>query len=234
MSDWSLQIPHRGDRDAPIADAMDAAHALPAEERPVIRAVLAELAVEFQANTVGDALDLLDRASPEARRELLDRARVSEGLPTTAAADARRKAAAATASLPSPRGPWRDPAGRAQAICAVPGCRNAEFDGATGNVLMTPARRWHCAEHRDLAATGDMEPYTGPRYGFNASGAFVDLDELDRERAREQERERRREARQKVREAEQRAAAAQAAEDKRAERARLSREGRWQFPWGNS
>jgi len=145
------------------------------------------------------------------------RARGEAGLPTTETADARREFEAMSATRVGSGEPFRAASGYLLSpICAAPECLATTSD-------RTKAKVWWCSAHRG-GHEADMEDWTGPRLAFGPSGAIVDLDEQEREAAREREREKSRAAQRLAREADQRAAAAEAEEDQRAERERLDAE----------
>ncbi|MEK6251851.1 MAG: hypothetical protein AABM43_07890 [Actinomycetota bacterium] len=216
MSDWTLQIPHRSRSDS-ITAAMSAAHALPPEERAVARNVLTELATEHGCRSAADALDMIEGASPEARRELLDRARVEAGLPTTEVADSQAEYEARQKTIAAPTGPMRGPNGYLEApICAAKDCMTAPQK-------RTKARRWWCPAHR-AGHEEDLEPYTGPKLAYGPGGTVIDLDEQEADRQRAMAAAASQKAQRKERETEQRAAAEQHAEDRRARDEQVERE----------
>lgn len=186
---WEIRFAYQG-RDQPLADALADQRALPVDERPVARALLLELATERGIDTAGDALDLLERATPGQRRRLLDAARQAAGLETTGSIDAEQAHQARVRGL---RGlPERDELGRAWQVCAALGC-TATPQGATGAPLPVAARRWWCGEHEHLAGEHDLEPWT-PRIRYSASGAIEFAGDVEAEAARDAERERSRRA----------------------------------------
>jgi hypothetical protein len=188
MSDDVIRVPFRSTDDS-LADVADAARALPAgEDRAVVRGLVLEAAESGMA-TAGDMLDALGRMTPEARRRLLDRAREHADVPTTAevSAAAARKV---RAPIVYDDAPPRDEIGRALQVCAAPGCKVFLTDPVTGAHAPHAAKRWWCSEHEHLAAPGDLDPWQS-RIVIGPGGAFIDLDEQERDaalQAREAER----------------------------------------------
>jgi hypothetical protein len=129
MAKWEITLPYR-DRDAkldPAAIADDAAESIAdPEEQAVVRALGMELFLAPHLETVGDALDALEAASPAARRALLDNARQRLGLPTTGEQDADD--AYRDANRNRGGGSLRDSQGRVEARCSAPGCSRYEPD----------------------------------------------------------------------------------------------------------
>lgn len=219
MSEWKIRIPHR-DRSQPLdAAALDLPRALDGEDRQVARELLLTAALDPSMSTFGDLLDLLDGASADQRRAILDGARQRAGLPTASRIDFEARFAAV-----QPRRS-RSTGARPQ-VCGASGCLNRPMN-PDGSDAMSDARRWFCAEHRDQAAPADLEP-TGPRLAYGPSG-IVDVAaqevEAERERHAEESRRRQREAAQDERRAD--AAERDALERARAEQQR--REGAHQF-----
>jgi hypothetical protein len=166
---WEIRLPHRN-VDAPVAEIAECARVLPEAERDVTRQLVLLLTVDHHADTVGDALDVVEAADPAARRALLDRARQRAGLPTTdevdgherfeAASHAARVAGAATSG-------WQ--------LCHAPDC-NAIPLNELGVPVATDVRRWFCTAHEHLAQPGDLEP-RGSGVRLAPSGALVPVDE---------------------------------------------------------
>jgi hypothetical protein len=163
-----------------LADVADAARALPAgEDRAVVRGLVLE-AAENGMSTAGQVLDALEGMTVDARRRLLDRARARADVPTTAqvfAAAARK----VRAPIIYDDAPPRDEIGRALQVCAQPGCRVFPVDPTTGAHAPHAAKRWWCdvhvAGHED-----DMEQWQS-RIVIGPGGAFIDLDEQERDAA---------------------------------------------------
>jgi hypothetical protein len=223
MSRWEVVIPYR-DRSAKLdlAEVHDmASEALGAEEAATVLAVAAELFSRTDVRTYGDALDLVEAASPAQRRALLDRARDRRGLPSTFRQEQADEFARANANRGAGAGPPRDSQGRVELRCASPGCRafeaNREVPAVAGEVGF-PARAavkaWYCPQHRE-GREDHMAPYEGPTIGVSMSGAirFPAEDEVERQRAETAAESRRR--RYEVRAAERRREAEQAAEVQR-------------------
>jgi hypothetical protein len=81
MSRWRIDIPHRG-RDQPVIDALcDTNTIADPEARVTAREILGQ-AAENGVQTVGQVLDHLEQMTQPQRRELHNRARVQNGLPT--------------------------------------------------------------------------------------------------------------------------------------------------------
>jgi hypothetical protein len=188
MSDDVIWVPFR-DRGDTLADMADAARALPAsEDRAVVRGLCLE-AAESGMTSAGQVIDALEGMTPDARRRLLDRARERADVPTTAevsAAAARKVRAPIVYDVAPPR----DAIGRALQVCPASGCRAFLTDPVTGAHAPHAAKRWWCSEHEHLAAPGDLDPWQS-RIVIGPGGAFVDLDEQERDaaiQAREAER----------------------------------------------
>ena len=118
---WKLRIPHRG-RDEPL-DPRAVSELQLALDDPEERAVARKLMLDAMfagTETVGGLLDSLAALTPAERRQKLDEARQSAGLPDTETIDVRRKAEAfqrATAHLQP-----RDEHGYTFMSCAHPTC----------------------------------------------------------------------------------------------------------------
>jgi len=170
-----IRIPHRDPAEpfnlGRIADDIAASIDDPTE-RHVMREIAYELAAGNAPTTIGDAIELLEQATPDSRRRLLDRGRRAAGLPTLADEQA-------VAAMPAPRstGVARDGQGRIDAICAEPGCAN--FEPGVPQFAKVDCIRWYCSEHRQ-GREHLMKPRTGPRYAYGPSGAIVDLDARSR------------------------------------------------------
>jgi hypothetical protein len=187
VSDDVLRVPYRS-RDDSLADVADAAEALPAgAQRAVVRGLVLE-AAESGMTTAGQVLDALGGMTVDARRRLLDRARARADVPTTAevSAAAARKV---RAPIIYDDAPPRDEIGRALQVCAQPGRRTFPIDPVTGAHAPHAAKRWWC----DVHVTGheaDMQAWQS-RVVIGPGGAFIDLDEQERDaaiQAREAER----------------------------------------------
>lgn len=192
MSAWEIRVPHRG-RDENLIDTASACRHLPEGERDVAREIVIG-AMTDGLRTAGQLLDRLDSLEPGQRRQLLDHARVEAGLPSIAEVDAgvraeiASKAGAVVASQYDPKlCNGKTPAGLA---CNAIGMTDYGVP-APSNV-----RRWFCAEHRDQARPGDMDPLPAP-WRYSESGAIVEVDpvELAREAAAEESRRRQEQAR---------------------------------------
>jgi hypothetical protein len=197
MSDV-IRVPFR-DRSDSLAAIADAARALPAgEERAVVRGLVLEAAASGMS-TAGQIIDALTGMTPDARRRLLDRSRERADVSTTAevSAAAARKVSAAIVYDDAPP---RDMIGRALQVCAQAGCRTFLTDPVTGAHAPHAAKRWWCDVHV-AGHEADMEPWQS-RIVIGPGGAFIDLDEQERDAAIQA-----REAKRRAAELEQRRAA---------------------------
>ncbi len=147
-------------------------------ERQVMRAVAADLLEGNLPTSMGEALDLIENASPEARRALLDRGRASAGLSSLNAEQAAEMAANPPLRVSSR--PPRDGMGRIEAVCGEPDCRNFLPDPGGQQIARVDCRRWYCELHRE-GREDAMLPYDGPRLIYAPSGLLVDADEYDAE-----------------------------------------------------
>lgn len=222
-----IKLPHRSPDDpfdlAAIHDDLAETVADPTERRVQLE-VAADLLVGNAPQTIGEALEILEQATPEARRRVLDRARGKVGLPSVSEERARQ--------APPPRafsGQQRDGQGRIDALCAVPECRNHEI-GETTQFAKVNVRRWYCTEHR-AGHEAEMLPWDGPRYGYGPSGVLVDLDELAVERAKAAAEERHLAAERESRLAESAVDAEALRGFEEAKRERDRRENRHQIGW---
>jgi hypothetical protein len=88
---WQIHIPYR-ERSNSLLDVAAAARELPTDDdRAVTRQiVLAEL-TDGSAASAGELLDKIEKASPAARRKMLDAARVQVGLPSTGDVEFRQQ-----------------------------------------------------------------------------------------------------------------------------------------------
>lgn len=206
---WQIRIPHTHREQSPgeaLADNADSA-IVDREERRVAFWLL----FNARESTVGELIDKIDHATPEQRRRLLDEAREGCGLETASSIEAKeRLRATRTGSGDLLR---RDGDGFAVQACCVPWCTFAE----RSNV-----RRWACDAHKDA---GDFEPWRGGlRIAMSESGALVDLDERDTERARQAVRDESAHAQAKGREAERAAENTEAEALRRVQDERVERE----------
>jgi hypothetical protein len=181
MPDWIISIPFREESDS-LAEVGALANTLPAEERDVVREVVAAAAA-VGVRTAGELCAVLDEV-PQNRRGILDGARPNVGLPSVDRAEAAERWEAAQRY--SPRPAPRDHLGRVPSVCGVPDCPNFERDlTEPDGVGKTRARFWTCDEHRAL---GDFSP-PQERLAYAPGGGLVDLDaeaiEAARERARQ-------------------------------------------------
>lgn len=192
MSIDQIHIPYRGSPDQPfdlaaIHDNLAEEFADDPPQRQVQFEVAFSLLVGSRPDTVGDAISMLERAAPEARRVILDRARAACGLESV---EYERVAATAKEMASAPRHtPERDAEGRIDALCSVEGC--GRFEPGNPQFARVAVKSWYCSEHRDSPEGRlGMAPYEGPRYAYGPSGTLVDLDEQERDRVRYAEEER--------------------------------------------
>jgi hypothetical protein len=187
MSDDVIRVPYRSPDDS-LADVADPARSLPSgDDRDTVRGLVLEAAASGMS-TAGQVTDALGGMTPDARRRLLDRARERADAPTTAevAAAAARKV---RAPIVYDDAPPRDEIGRALQVCAEAGCKAFLTDPVTGAHAPHAAKRWWCSEHV-AGHEADMEPWQS-RIVIGPGGAFIDLDEQERDaaiQAREAER----------------------------------------------
>lgn len=106
---WQIQIPFR-ERSDSLSDVAEAARELPTDESRVVRRLVLDTILGGQATTAGELLDKLEKASPEQRRKMLDRAREGAGLKSATRieferehAQNQRNAMARSAGSPPPR-----------------------------------------------------------------------------------------------------------------------------------
>lgn len=171
---WAVRIPYAARSDS-LADVADAARALPPQERDVTRALVLGAMTSGRAQTAGGLLDLLDAATPAERRRLLDDARKTAGLPSTARADADAAHAARSRAFDQMPSSAEGPS-----VCAHPACLAVAVN-ASGAPTAVDVARWWCPEHVDQASPGDLSPAPGLHWGPNG---IVDEREqaMDRER----------------------------------------------------
>jgi hypothetical protein len=184
MSDWSFAIPCRSKRERlDLLSIRETTAVIPdRSEREVITNLLEHLS-NNGSRTFGDVLALLDSASPDRRRQLLDRARIEVGLEPTSYIDEQRDLAAARrGDQPLPpsvaTARRRDLGGKAWQSCHAPGCEAVPVD-SQGFQVPVRARRWFCPEHRHLAADGDLDDWEGPPLHFGLAGLEQVLTEVD-------------------------------------------------------
>jgi hypothetical protein len=89
VTDWTIQVPHR-DRDESLATVAGHARRLPGDDAAVTREIVLRAELAGHA-TAGDLIDALDRSTPDARRNLLDAARVAVGLRASRDVDAEER-----------------------------------------------------------------------------------------------------------------------------------------------
>jgi hypothetical protein len=186
MSDNTIKVPFR-DRDDSLADVAEAAAVLACEDRAIARGLVLE-AAESGMSTAGQVLDALGGMTVDARRRLLDRARARADIPTTAEVKAKA-ARKVRAPIVYDDAPPRDEIGRALQVCAASGCKVFLTDPVTGAHAPHAAKRWWCDVHV-AGHEADMEPWQS-RIVIGPGGAFIDLDEQERDaaiQAREAER----------------------------------------------
>jgi hypothetical protein len=90
---WRISIPSRSRSDS-LSDVAEAARVLPADEARVTRQLVLGAIVDGTATSAGELIDLLEKASPETRRKMLDTAREKAGLPTASEIEFRHRHAA--------------------------------------------------------------------------------------------------------------------------------------------
>ena len=178
MSCWQVQIPHRSRRDS-LVDVAALARHVPGqdEDRNALRQLVIQAQVDGVATSAGELIDHLESLEPTQRRLLLDRARKDCGLPTTREVDERRQfdtANAAAREIASRESPYQ--------TCHGPHCRVAPVN-AEGALVPVHVKRWFCAEHRHLAAPGDMEPRPS-RLRIMPGGAIVEAEPVEQSRQR--------------------------------------------------
>ncbi len=190
MGEWQIRIPHNGRDQTPIeALTSNVEDAIPdPEERRIATHLLFDAACDPDIDTTGDLLDKVEGATPEERRAILDQARESAGLPSTAKVEGQR--AVEFYSRPRDSGPLRDSQGRISAVCSEPGCRMfAPEPGMAAVIRRVACKRWYCAEHRE-GHEADLEPWDGEmRASLSMSGKgfrIVAEDEREAERQRVQ------------------------------------------------
>ncbi len=152
MSPFEIPIPHR-DRSQPLIDAIEDLRQAPLkpQERDLAREVLTDALLERGEREIGEVLDRLDRASPDQRRAVRDRARAQLGLVDSGTAEVRERVEAANRTLR----PGRDTSGKAIQMCPECGAMSSGPSGIPEPVL---AKRWHCDAHKHLAEPGDLDP----------------------------------------------------------------------------
>jgi hypothetical protein len=173
MTDWQIRLPYRY-RDESYVDVASNARALEGDESQVVRQLVISARLDGVAETAGELLDYIDGLEPPERRELLDRARVDCGLPTTAEVDAHRQRPLIVRTTG---------AGGGFPNCADPDCNAVPM---RAGIFFDPGvARWWCDAHVDQAGAGDMEP-VGSGIVLSPSGVPIPYspaaDAADRER----------------------------------------------------
>ena len=180
-------------------------------ERAVADRLLIDAMGDPSLTTVGDLLDLLERASPEEHRRIADQACEAAGVTTftsryvEAAVERGRRAAPLA----------RDPEGRAHQVCAAPDCTVVPVSEVTGTEVPVRALRWWCPEHAP-GHEADLEPWRQTYRYSEADGTLLDADDLA-----DDERERERREREQERQRQRREQAAAERHEQAAERAAL-------------
>jgi hypothetical protein len=87
---WAISIPYRT-RDDSLSDVFEAARVLPTDEARVTRQLVLDEIAGGSTTTAGELIDQLEKATPAARRAMLDAARVEVGLPDTAELEFRAR-----------------------------------------------------------------------------------------------------------------------------------------------
>jgi hypothetical protein len=180
MSEYRLEIPHRG-RSQPLdLEAVDCARSLEnPEQRAVAREVLWSAVVDSDMTTIGELLDAL--ADPAERRRIGDAGREAAGLPTFSERERNQERARALRwppRAPAPAGSARDEQGRAVQQCHAEGCR-AISTNADGSHRPIADRLWWCPGHRDQAGPEDHLPPPPPRVRLDANGFPQSVEEDD-------------------------------------------------------
>jgi hypothetical protein len=200
---WRIRFAYNSREDPLDVHALElASRGLEDEDALVARQLALDFVTDRSMQTVGDALDHLERIGQQGRRELLNEARAACGLESTAAVDASRRLKAwqqGHAHLVQ-----RDEGGCAYLTCAHPGCGAFPVDPTTGGQAPTNVRRWFCGAHRREAEPGDMQPWT-PGISFAPGGGLQFDDDVEVERKRSELEEQRRAARREQRRAEREA-----------------------------
>lgn len=185
---WQLHVPHTALDQTPAEALVANADAkLEGEERTVAAQLLLDASIDSEIATIGDLVDRIERLDPAGRRRLLDRTREAAGLVSASDVEALERFTAANEQLarrprpPLPRCP----------ICNV---TPTTAEGFPDPMAAAGVKRWHCEEHRDQAAPGDLDP---PPSGIGLDMRFIpDPDEVERgrhedERRAERDRQRR-------------------------------------------
>jgi HK97 family phage prohead protease len=160
--DWKVDIPHYGDRDDLVLEAISAAKQTMNENEARIVEVIATDALERGTTSIGELLDELEQLGVAGQRQLLDDARQQVGLDTTHEVERRREDAAfdrAWERLQPPPPPKWSPLQR----CAECGAYPTTPEGAWVKVEVN---RWWCDRHKHLAQPDDLQPYEPPYVGF--------------------------------------------------------------------
>jgi hypothetical protein len=172
---FTIQIPHRS-RDESLVDVAGYTRVL-GQDGPAIRELVIAARLDGAAASAGELIDHLDGLEPYERRQLLDKARASVGLPSTAEVEAAQ---------PKPL-QVRTVNGGSFPSCPAPECNAAPM--RNGVFFAPDVRKWWCPNHEDQAQPGDLEP-RGSGLAYSPSGSIVEVDPADdeRDRAREESR----------------------------------------------
>jgi hypothetical protein len=182
---WEIAIPFRSEDDPVTAIDRSELSALGPGDAEIAGHIVRELAFTDGIETVRDALGHLEQLGDDGRRRLLDRARVAEGWPPTAAVDAaERQRSAPPVPVRTVAGAQTDSQGRLLQTCGQEGCPAYPVD-ESGALIGSDFVRWYCADHA-AGHEAELVPRQAPRLLLQAGGGFRFEGELQEEAERGQ------------------------------------------------
>jgi hypothetical protein len=172
---WQLHI--AGDPADPVWEAgVAACHLQDPEDQATARELAVYAMTNSNAETIGDVIGMVERATPTQRRALLNKCRTEAGLDTVEEVERRARFEAFQKEL-------ADRPVRPTPTC--PACGRYPTDpGGMPSANIAPVRRWWCPEHEHLAEPGDMD---APALPITAGMQLLpDEAEIERERRRDE------------------------------------------------
>jgi hypothetical protein len=179
---WEIRLPFRDESDPILSIERGELATLGPGDAEIAGHIVTELAFTDGIETVADAFSHLERLGDDGRRRLLDRARVANGWPPTAAVDAAERQRSAPAVPVRVAGEQVDSHGRLLQTCGEPGCPAYPVD-ESGALVGSNALRWYCEAHR-AGHEEEMRPRGSGRIVVAAGGGFQFEGELQEEAER--------------------------------------------------
>lgn len=167
---WEIRLPYRSEDDPVLSIDRSELDTLGPGDAEIAGHIVSALAFTDGVETVADALGHLEQLGGDGRRRLLDRARVANGWPPTAAVDEAERQRAAPAVPVRRVGEQTDGAGRLLQTCGEEGCPAYPTD-ESGALVGSDLVRWYCPDHA-AGHEAEMVPRQPPKLLLQPSGGF--------------------------------------------------------------